>query len=89
MTNDDLIDNSDEWVEICPYYMGPHCNEDCAKRLRYVFSYYDKNTPDADIFCPIQVDVQVTAHKAPYSRYEVMHQASECDEESDRVLQED
>ena len=88
MTKDAPIDHSDEWVEICPYYMGPHCNEDCARRLRYVFSHFDKNMPDADIFCPIHADIQATAHQAPYSRYEVMHQSSECDEESAIVLQE-
>ncbi len=42
------------WVEICPNYMGPGCNAECALRLRTVLATYDRSIPLADEYCPVQ-----------------------------------
>ncbi len=41
------------WVEVCPRYRGPHCNEECASRLRAVFATYDRCIPSVEDYCPV------------------------------------
>ena len=65
---------NERWIEVCPQYGGPNCNERCAARLREVFKHYDSNIPNVDQFCPLKGELEAPAPTSPQDRFEVMHQ---------------
>jgi hypothetical protein len=70
--SDNLQD--ERWIEICPHYGGPNCNEHCAARLREVFKHYDVNIPAVDQFCPLKGEPTTSPPEKPRDRFEVMHE---------------
>jgi hypothetical protein len=75
--SDNLQD--ERWIEICPHYGGPNCNERCAARLREVFKHYDFNRPEVDQFCPLKGEIEAPEPVPPQDRFEVMHQEASED----------